>query len=303
MFKTCSNIKYNTLRKGFTSSAIVKGKPGCSLVPPVHHLVKIDKSKLSPRFPELKYDKDDIRSPSYRPKNTHQDRLQEHYLNTLQSDLLLINYQHEAKTERGQKKRTWDVTTSPYHVNRPLRKPQGPEGQRPDIHPIIWNNIPSIKSVVLNCYVSDARDNELHAISASLQLQQITGCKPSIIYSKSNVPNWKIRAGRQMGAKVKLTGLSMHQFLATLSEIVLPRIRKYRGIKITSGDSMGNISLGLTSNDVKFFPEIDANQDLWPRTFGFHITINTDAETDERARTLISAFQLPFDINSSEKVT
>ena len=269
----------------------------------MYHLVKIGKSKLSSRFPGLKHDKDDIRSPSYRPKNTHRDRLQEHYLNTLQSDLLLINYKHGAKSKKGQKKRVWDVTASPYHVNRPLRKPQGPEGQRPDIHPIIWNNIPSIKSVVLNCYVSDVRDNEFYAISASLQLQQLTGCKPSVVYSKSNVPNWKIRSGRQMGAKFKLTGLPMHQFLATLSEIVLPRIRKYRGIKITSSDSMDNISLGLTANDVKFFPEIDANQDLWPRTFGFNITINTDAETDERARTLISAFQLPFDTNSSEKTS
>lgn len=287
--------------RGFSTSTILRGKPGCSLVPPVHHLVKIDKSKLSPRFPELKYDKDDIRSPAYKPKNVRQDRVEEYYLNSLQSDLLLINYKHEAETETGLKKRKWDVSKSPYHVNRPLRKPQGPEGQRPDIHPIIWNNIPFIKNVILNCYVSDSRDNELLAINASLQLQQITGCKPSIIYSKSNVPNWKIRAGRQMGAKIELTGLPMHQFLSTLSQIVLPRIRQYRGIKSTSGDTLGNISFGLTASDVKFFPEIDANQDLWPRTFGFHITINTTAQTDDRARTLISAFQLPFDMEPPTK--
>lgn len=301
MLRNTSTIVLNTSKRGLSTSNVLRGKPGCALVPPVHHLVKIDKAKLSPRFPGLKYDKEDIRSPAYRPQNTHQDRVQEHYLNTLQSDLLLINYSHEAKTEKGLKKRTWDVTKSPYHVNRPLRRPQGPEGQQPDVHPVIWNNIPSIDNVILNCYVADSRDNELLAISALLQLQQITGCKPSIIYSKSNVPNWKIRSGRQMGAKIKLTGLPMHQFLSTLSEIVLPRIRKYRGIKATSGDSLGNISLGLTASDVKFFPEIDANQDLWPKTFGFNITINTTAETDERARTLISGFQLPFDLEPSEK--
>ncbi|CAL9731291.1 large ribosomal subunit protein uL5m [Monosporozyma unispora] len=301
MFRNGSATTFNTSKRGFFTSTILRGKPGCALVPPVHHLVKIDKSKLSPRFPGLKYDKDDIRSPAYHPKNTHQDRVQEHYLNTLQSDMMLMNYSHEAKTEKGLKKRTWDVSKSPYHVNRPLRRPQGPEGQRPDVHPIIWNNIPSIDNVILNCYVAESRDNELLAVSALLQLQQITGCKPSIIYSKSNVPNWKIRSGRQMGAKIKLTGLPMHQFLSTLSEIVLPRIRKYRGIKLSSGDSLGNISLGLTAADVKFFPEIDANQDLWPKTFGFHITINTTAETDDRARTLISGFQLPFDLEPSKK--
>ena len=279
------------------SSSPLLTKSACSLVKPVHHLVKIDKSKLSPRFPELKYDKSDIRSPSYVPKDTHQDRLKEHYLNTLQSDLLLINYKHNAEIVKGNKRREW-VGDSPYFYNRPLKKPKGGNVESPDIHPINWKNIPWLKNITVNCFVRESRDNELLTIAAALQLQQITGCKPQVIYSKSDVPAWKIRRGHQMGAKVLLEGYPMSQFLLTLSEIVLPRIREYRGIKMTSGNRLGDISLGLTPEDVRFFPEIDVNQDLWPKTFGIHININTTAQTDEQARTLISSLQLPF--NSSK---
>ncbi|CCC68347.1 hypothetical protein NCAS_0B02630 [Naumovozyma castellii] len=275
-------------------------KSAYSLVEPVHHLVKIDKNRLSPRFPELNYDKRDIRSPSFKPLHVCQDRVQEHYFNSIQPDLLLMNYNHNPEIKKGLKMREWDGS-SPYHINRPLRKPKGSEAQYPDIHPIKWDNIPQIESVVLNCYVKEARDNQLLAISAALQIQQITGCKPQVIYSRSDVPTWKIRKGHQMGAKLELKGYPMSQFLTTLSEIVLPRIREYRGISGKSGNRFGGLSFGLNEEDVKFFPEIDANQDLWPKTFGMHININTTAQTNEQARMLVSAFQLP--VQKSQKAS
>ncbi|CCD24165.1 mitochondrial 54S ribosomal protein uL5m NDAI_0C05060 [Naumovozyma dairenensis CBS 421] len=278
--------------RGFSNTTYAQ-KAACSIVKPVHHLVKIDKNRLSPRFPELNYSKNDIRSPSFKPTETCQDRVREHYLNTIQPDLLLMNYQHKADIKEGLKKRGWDGT-SPYHINRAPRKPKGSVAQFPDIHPIKWNNIPEIKNIVLNCYVKEAKENQLLAISAALQLQQITGCKPKMIYSKSDVPSWKVRKGHHMGAKVELSGYPMSQFLTTLAEIVLPRIREYKGISDKSGNRFGGLSFGLRPEDVRFFPEIDSNQDLWPRTFGMHININTTAQTDEQTRALVSAFQLPF---------
>lgn len=275
------------------SSATVNLKAACSLVKPVHHRVRIDKSKLSPRFPELQLPKNDIRSPAFNPVATHEDRVHDHYLNTLQSDVLLMNYSHGAETEVGLKQRAWDGS-SPYHINRSPRKPRGSSSQLPDVHPVKWHNIPAITSVVLNCYVREAKENKLLAISAALQLQQITGCKPHPIYSKSDVPSWKLRRGNQMGAKVELKGRPMSQFLSVLTEIVMPRIREYKGISNKAGNGLGSLSFGLTSEDVKFFPEIDSNQDLWPKTFGMHININTSARTDVQARTLVSGFQIPF---------
>ncbi|CAR25878.1 hypothetical protein ZYGR_0A04510 [Zygosaccharomyces rouxii] len=284
--------KFSCSKRCFSSSSVAY-KSHCSLVNPVHHRVRIDKSRLSPRFPELNLDKNDIRNPGFNPVTTHQDRVHEHYLNTLKSDMLLINYAHNAQTKAGLKKRSWDGS-SPYHINRPLRKPQGSTSQLPDLHPVKWHNIPEVTSVVLNCYVREAKENKLLAISAALQLQQITGCKPHPIFSKSDVPSWKLRRGNQMGAKIELKGRPMSQFLSTLTEIVMPRIREYKGISNKSGNGLGSLSFGLTSEDVKFFPEIDSNQDLWPKTFGMHININTSAQTDVQARTLVSGFQIPF---------
>ncbi|KAH3902117.1 probable 54S ribosomal protein L7, mitochondrial [Saccharomycodes ludwigii] len=268
-------------------------KAACSIVQPVHHKVKINKLKLTPRFPELKYEKNDIRSPRFKPTVTHQDRVKEHYYNTLQSDLLLINYKHNTSIVKGSKIRKWDGS-SPYHINRPPARPAGLTNETPDIKPISPHNIPEITGIVINCYVSDSKENQLLPIAAKLQLQQITGVKPETLYAKTDVPSWGVRRGNPMGAKVILKGRPLSQFISTLTEIVLPRIREYKGIRETSGDKNGNIAFGLTPEDVKYFPEIDANHDLWPKTFGMHITMQTSAQTDEHAKTLISGLGFPF---------
>lgn len=280
------------LRRTFVVSCRL-GKSACSIVPPVHHLVQIDKQRLSPKLAALQLGPGDPRSASFRPQETRPDRVRRHYETTLAPDLLLMCYEHEADTRPGLKRREWDGT-SPYHINRPLRAPKGSKAARPDIHPVKWSNIPELEKIVINCFVNDAKENQHLAIAAALQLQQITGVKPKAIYSKTDVPTWRLRRGQQMGAKVVLTGVRMSQFLSTLTEIVLPRIREYRGIPLSSGDTLGNISFGLTHENVRFFPELDANPDLWPRIFGMQINLCTSAQSDEHARRLLSGLQLPF---------
>ncbi|KGK37515.1 hypothetical protein JL09_g3335, partial [Pichia kudriavzevii] len=249
------------------SSTCAVSKVGCAQVKPVHHKVKIIKKFLSPRFPELKLDPYDIRSPKFKPYLTHPDRVEDHYFNSLQSDLLLINYRHGQQPVYGNKRRQWDMT-SPYHLNRPLRKPRGQVVPSATIHPRTYDNVPVLEGVTLNCFVKDAKLYPAQAISAALQLQQITGVKPTPIYAKTNVPNWKLRPGMKMGAKVTLHGRDASQFVSTLTELVLPRIRDFYGISNKSGDRYGNIAFGLSGEHVKLFPEIENNQDSWPQSFG-----------------------------------
>lgn len=290
-------LQYRCTRQ-LHQTATTWGRVGCSQVKPVHHLVKIDKLRLSKeRFPELQFKPDDIRSLRYAPLDTHHDRVHDHFLHSLRSDLMLIHYKHNMKTIKGAKRRIWDTKENSYNVNRPRSKPLGSSVETPDIHPVKWNNIPELKSITINCFVNEAKNNEMLSISAMAQLQQITNGKPQPIYSKSDVPNWQLRRSRAMGAKVVLTGYKMNQFLATLTEIVLPRIREYKGINFKSGDSYGNLAMGIASQDVKFFPEIDLNQDAFAKTFGFNITFHTTAQTDESAKTLLSAFLFPFNAN------
>lgn len=277
----------------FSTTSAAAGRPGCSIVKPVHHLVKIDKRKLSPRFPELNLEKNDIRNPAFKPVATHQDRVAEFYTNTIQSDLLLINYKHGEERKRGLKRREWDGT-SPNHPSRTSRKPKGSEVETKDLKPHTHKNIPQIESITLNCWTREAKQNANHAVSAALQLQQITNVKPQAIHSRNDCVSWGLRRGWSMGAKVELKGRPLSQFMSTLTETVLPRIREFKGFPSKGGDRNGNITFGLAPDDIKFFPEIELNQDNWYHTYGMHVTVKTSAQTDAEARTLLSAFGIPF---------
>lgn len=268
-------------------------KTGYSTVEPVHHLVNINKAALKPAYQSLLKSKDDIESVAYKPTEICQDRFTEHYYNTVQSDLLLSFYEHGATKIKGNKKRSWG-TDSPYALYRGLKKAKGLGRPTRDIHPINRHNIPEVTGISINAYSSEVLEEEWANISNRLQIAQITNVKPKVLRNKSNVLQWKVREGKICGCKAELTGRDMTQFLTTLTELVLPRIRTFEGIANTSGDSTGNVSFGLDPEDVKFFPEIENFQELHPNLFGFHITIKTSARTDEQARILLSALNFPF---------
>ena len=268
-------------------------RTGYSTVEPVHHLVKIRKARLKPKYQPLVIPKTEVESVGYRPTEICQDRVEEHYENTLKLDLLLHYYKHEAKTIEGEKKRSWG-TDSPYALYRTLKKPKGLVRPTQDIHPIGPSNVPKLVGISINSYNSEALEEGWLNISLRLQLAQITNVKPKQLYNKSNILQWRCRVGRPCGSKVELTGRDMTQFVSTLTELVLPRVRTFQGIKNTSGDGSGNISFGLLPEDVKYFPEIENFQELFPNLFGFHITFKTTARTDEQARVLLSAMGFPF---------
>lgn len=285
-----------SLSKAFTrqfSGSCVALRPGYSTVHPVHHLVNVEKSALKPGLQELLIPKDDIRSIGYKPTEISQDRLHEYYLDTLQPDLLLLNYRHGAETIVGEKKRSWG-TDSPYKLYRNMRKPRGVSRARPDIRPISYKNIPELRAISIQAFNKYALDEPWLNISTRLQLAQITNVKAKQLHAKSNELKWKLREGKPCGAKLELEGLDMSQFLSTLTELVLPRIRTFQGIKNTSGDTHGNITFGLDPESIKFFPEIENFQELFPNLCGMHITFKTSARTDEQARTLLSSLGIPI---------
>ncbi|ODV62748.1 mitochondrial 54S ribosomal protein uL5m [Ascoidea rubescens DSM 1968] len=276
------------------SSAEVLNKCKISIVKPVHHLVPISKAKLSKRFEGLKYEKTDIRSVGFRPVETEPDRFNDYYENTLKPNLLLMTFDDGFEVIEGKKRRSWDGSSS-YHIHREKKKPKGVVVPTRDITPYTIDNLPKIESLVINCYANESSQFPNHPIVAQLLLQQITNVRPRKIYSRSDVVTWKIRRNTPMGAKVELKGKYLSQFLSTLTELVLPRVRSFNGLdNKKGGDRSGNISFGLTSEDVRYFPEIEANQDLWPVVFGMNFNIITSAQTDNDARLLLSGLGFPF---------
>jgi large subunit ribosomal protein L5 len=82
----------------------------------------------------------------------------------------------------------------------------------------------------------------------------------------------------------------MYEFLDRLVNIVLPRVRDFRGVSPRSFDGRGNYTLGMKEQLV--FPEIDYTKVDRPR--GMNITMVTTASTDEEGYALLKKLGMPF---------
>jgi large subunit ribosomal protein L5 len=152
------------------------------------------------------------------------------------------------------------------------------------------NQIPKLEKVVVNMSVGEAIVNPKSLDAAVSELASITGQKPVVTKAKKSIAAFKLREGMNIGAKVTLRGERMYVFLDKLFNIVLPRIRDFRGLPAKSFDGRGNYNLGLREQLV--FPEI--NYDKVDKTRGMDITIVTTAKNDEEASEFLVAMGLPL---------
>jgi large subunit ribosomal protein L5 len=79
-------------------------------------------------------------------------------------------------------------------------------------------------------------------------------------------------------------------FLSKFVNLVLPRIRDFRGLNPTNFDKYGNYNLGISEQLV--FPEIDF--DTVEQRRGFNITIVTTAKTQKESYLLLKELGVPF---------
>jgi large subunit ribosomal protein L5 len=150
--------------------------------------------------------------------------------------------------------------------------------------------VPRIEKVVLNIGLGEAMDNPKALEAAIGDIEKITGQKPIVTKARKSIANFKLREGREIGAKVTLRGERMWSFLDRLMNIVLPRVRDFRGISPNAFDGRGNYTLGLREQLI--FPEID--YDKIDKVRGMEVTIVTTAQTDEQARALLQMLGMPF---------
>jgi large subunit ribosomal protein L5 len=150
--------------------------------------------------------------------------------------------------------------------------------------------IPKLEKVVINMSVGDAIQNSKALDAALGELRTISGQKPVITKAKKSIAAFKLREGMNIGAKVTLRGERMYVFLDKLFNIVLPRIRDFRGLNRKSFDGRGNYNLGLREQLV--FPEIDF--DKVDKARGMDIVIVTTAKNDEEATEFLTQMGLPL---------
>jgi len=163
--------------------------------------------------------------------------------------------------------------------------------------------------------VKEATANRSNLLGAIMALRALTGETYhgggkhavqgiQIVRGKKSVGGW-IRPGVPIGVKVDLKGQSMYDFLGTLVEFVLPRIRDFPGLILPPPSASANspsavsgvVAFGLPPNAMGFFPQIEVNLDAYPKPYGMHIHFVTNATglgAQNRARALVSGFQIPF---------
>lgn len=130
--------------------------------------------------------------------------------------------------------------------------------------PIRFNNIPKVERITIHSYVKNAaHENSGWLHVAGIAVQAISNVRVETFKSRSSVVGWGIVPGRDtVAVKAELKGETMYHFLGKLIDVVLPRIKDWPGVKGSSGDSSGNITFGLESEQVALFPEIEVNYDM-----------------------------------------
>lgn len=148
---------------------------------------------------------------------------------------------------------------------------------------------PKIVKVVVSTGVGSLKDKKKNELIID-RLTRITGQAPAPRPTKKSIANFKTRVGDLSGYQVTLRGERMRSFLDKLIHVVFPRVKDFRGIRATSIDEMGNISIGFKEHIV--FPET-ADEDARD-IFGLGITITTTAKSKKEAESFLRHAGIPF---------
>ena len=150
--------------------------------------------------------------------------------------------------------------------------------------------IPYLEKVVINMGLGTDKENPKGIEAAIKELSTIAGQKAVPTRAKKSVANFKVREGMTIGAKVTLRGDRMYYFVDKLFNIVLPRVRDFRGVSDKAFDGRGNYALGLKEQLI--FPEI--NYDDVDKVRGMNVVFVTSANTDEECKELLTQLGIPF---------
>lgn len=150
--------------------------------------------------------------------------------------------------------------------------------------------IPRVDKVVVNMGVGESIANPKALENAFTELTAITGQRPVITKARKSISNFKLREGVKVGTKVTLRQQRMWVFLDKLFNVVLPRIRDFRGLSPRAFDGRGNYALGLKEQIL--FPEID--YDKIDQVRGMNVCIVTTAKTDEEGAEFLRLLGCPL---------
>jgi len=149
--------------------------------------------------------------------------------------------------------------------------------------------VPRMVKIVVNMGINSAVEKDMIKVFAN-DLAIITGQHPVICRARKSIANFKLRQDMPVRVRVTLRGDRMFEFFDRLVNVVLPRMRDFRGVSPAAFDGRGNYALGFAEQTI--FPEINVDSVKKPQ--GMNIVIVTTAASNDEARELLRLMGMPF---------
>lgn len=121
-------------------------------------------------------------------------------------------------------------------------------------------------------------------------LSLITGQRAATRKAKKSIAGFKTRTGDIIGLQVTLRRGRMEDFLTRLLNIILPRVKDFRGLDEKSVDEHGSLNIGFRDQSV--FPEIDLEKSKV--SFGTQVTIVPRVKRRDQTIAFYREIGVPF---------
>ena len=139
--------------------------------------------------------------------------------------------------------------------------------------------VPRPQKVSINIGTGDESKDQAALEKIQQALTLLSGQKAVFTYAKKSIAGFNIRQGDIVGVRVTLRHTLMWDFLDKLVNIVLPRVKDFKGISPDGFDKYGNYAFGI--KEYLVFPEV--NPVKIDKVKGLSITIVFNNSTPEKS--------------------
>lgn len=150
--------------------------------------------------------------------------------------------------------------------------------------------LPKLEKIVVSIALGEAKDNSGVLDKVKLYLSALSGQTPVVTKAKKSVAAFKVAEGQPIGMVVTLRGEKMFSFFDKLVNVVLPKVRDFKGISDTAFDRNGNLNLGMREQVI--FPEVDYKS--VDKTRGLCVTVVTSAGSKSKGKRFLELMGMPF---------
>ena len=125
----------------------------------------------------------------------------------------------------------------------------------------------------------------------------LAGQKPYVRGAKKSIAGFKVREGQPVGLAITLRREKLVDFFERFITIVLPRVRDFSGLELTSIDSHGILNVGIREQQV--FPEITPEQS--PISFSLGVNIVPKRRDRKKAIETYRALGVPLKVEGVKR--